>query len=176
MTDKHGFRIDNTSNRANESLLVTDWTAGSTENCSAAETIRQGDETMLASSPEESERRMIAALNDAARAAIDTTSCVVMSNGFMTLGDADKVAVRLAVSHYDVWTVANAFDTDRDFGILFKLVNGAWTQATPDSEEIAQIIVWTIDYLDHSLKRMSPRPWDPSATTRVISLMLANEC
>lgn len=175
MTDKHGFRIDNSSRRATESLSGTGLTGGSTENCAATETIRHCHELTPTNKLGDSERWMIAALNDAARAAIETTSCVVMSNGFMTLDDADQVAVRLAVSHYDVWTVANAFDADRDFGILFKLASGAWTQATPDSEEIAQIIIWTIDYLDHSLQRMSPRPWDSSATVRVISLMLANE-
>jgi Protein of unknown function (DUF3768) len=175
MTDKQGFKIDNVGNRAIESLAALKWPAESTASRPTAETVCQCAEIFLANIPDESQHKIIVRLNDEARTAIETTSSVVMSNGFMALGDADKVAVRQAVGLYDAWDVANAFDANHDFGILFKLANGAWTQATPDSEEIVQIIVWTIDCLDHSLQRLSARPWDSSATLRVISLMLANE-
>jgi Protein of unknown function (DUF3768) len=175
MTDKQEFGIDNASSQAIESPADSSWSTHAFERQSVAETMRQCAEIYLANIPDESQRKIIGTLNDDARAAIESATHVTMSIGFMALDDSDKAAVRKAICHYDNWTIANAFDADRDFGILFKLANGSWTQATPDSEEIAQIIVWTIDCLDQSLQRLSARPWDPSATVRVITLMLANE-
>jgi Protein of unknown function (DUF3768) len=175
MTDKQESRIDNANGQAAESPVDHSWSPDTADRGFAVATMRQCAKLSLATTPDETHRKIIGTLNDQARAAIEAETRVNMSNGFMMLDEADQSAVRLAVRDYDQWTIANAFDADRDFGILFKLANGAWTQATPNSEEIVQIIVWTIDCLDHSLKRLSTRPWDPSATVRVITLMLATE-
>lgn len=175
MTDKQESRFDNANSQAAESPVNPNWSADTFDRDSAAGTMRQCAKLSLVTIPDESRRKIIGTLNDQARAAIEAETRVKMSNGFMMLDEPDQSAVRVAVRDYDQWTIANAFDADRDFGILFKLANGAWTQATPNSEEIVHIIIWTIDCLDHSLKRPSTRPWDPSATVRVITLMLATE-
>ena len=40
----------------------------------------------------------------------------------------------------------------------------------------AERVIWKIDYYDRSLSGHSPTPADPAVTTRVLTIMLVEEC
>lgn len=169
MTDKSGARIDD--NAGPLALSVPEASA----DYLGFEQMQRHVAMFLANIPDAEQRAEIARLNDEARAAIATTARISMSAGFDALDARDKAAAIAAVQSYDQWALASSVDAERDFGIIYKLANGAWTQATPDSEAIVQIAVWSIDCLDRTHKGPCSRPWDPGAGERVITLMLATE-
>jgi Protein of unknown function (DUF3768) len=100
---------------------------------------------------------------------------VIMTPLFLALCAKDQFAVETCVAAYDHWTVGNAYDGERDFGVLYKLTTGAWSQSLPQSEDIVEIIFWKFDYLDRSFSKTSGQPWDKSVTERMLTLMLATE-
>lgn len=117
----------------------------------------------------------IAALNDTARANIGVDCTVITTPLFLALGAIDQSAVETAIAAYDNWTIGNAYDAERDFGALYKLTTGDWSQSLPQSKDIVEIIFWKIDYLDRSFSKASNKPWDKSVTERMLTLMLAVE-
>lgn len=125
--------------------------------------------------PTVEQRAQTAALNDIARANIGVDCTVIVTPLFLALGANDQLAVETAVAAYDHWTIGNAYDGERDFGVLYKLTTGAWSQSLPPSEDIAEIIFWRIDYLDRSFSKTSSQPWDKSVTERMLTLLLAIE-
>lgn len=88
---------------------------------------------------------------------------------------------RIALPSFNV-VAFSKFDGDndphgeRDFGTIYKLASGDWTQTRPDdSKDIAETVFWKIDYYDNRLEYGSDAPWDASKTTRVLTIMLASE-
>ena len=83
-----------------------------------------------------------------------------MTAGVIALGQARQLTILEAVASF------NTFDEDidpygeHDFGAL-------------DVE--GERLFWKIDYYDRSLSAHSPDPADPSVTTRVLTIMLAEE-
>lgn len=125
--------------------------------------------------PTVEQRAQTAALNDIARANIGVDCTVIMTPLFLSLGTIDQLAVETVVAAYDNWTIGNTYDAERDFGVLYKLTTGDWSQSLPQSKDIVEIIFWKIDYLDRSFSKASNRPWDKSVTERMLTLMLAVE-
>ena len=99
----------------------------------------------------------IAALNDHARRSF--TGCrVVITQGVQTLDDVPSVLDQ--VRRYSTFTPNNDPYGEHDFG---SFLHGDIT------------IFWKIDTYDMDLQMHSPDPTDSAVTTRVLTIMLAEE-
>ena len=103
--------------------------------------------------------KMIAALNDAFRMTF-RGGRVVMTAGVNELPDSVKAAALQMVATFVDFTEANDPHGEHDFG-SFELVNRKF--------------FWKIDYYDKELEYGSEDPADSDKTTRVLTLMLAEE-
>jgi len=103
---------------------------------------------------------IIASLNDLCRTAPGLGGRWVCTPGFAALDDATKSALRERVETYDRWTLDNDPWGEHDFGIV-------------QHEDIR--VFWKIDYYDLALEQHSPDATNPACTTRVLTLMLAQE-
>ena len=99
----------------------------------------------------------IAALNDAARTTL--AGCrVVITQGIAGLGDVGEIFDRVtSYAHFDS---RNDPHGEHDFGSF---------------ELAGQLVFWKFDYYDLDLLMHSPNPADPSVTSRVLTVMLAQE-
>jgi len=104
--------------------------------------------------------RKIAELNDLCRTAMGVAGRVFQTAGINALPFADQSAIRERVETFDAFTPDNDPHGERDFGAF-----------THNGEKI----FWKIDYYDQDFELMSPDPADPSVTTRVLTVMLADE-
>lgn len=124
--------------------------------------------------PEQTEA--IRQLNDAARARPGSASIANATIGFHALPDADRFAALALIVRYDRFDGNNDPYGEHDFGTVYKLASGAWTQTPPDDDlTIAQKVFWKVDYYDNSLRNGSEAPWDARVTKRVLTIMLAEE-
>ena len=99
----------------------------------------------------------IRALNDQARQSF--TGCrVVITQGVKALDDMPDVLDQ--VRWYDLFTPDNDPYGEHDFGSL---------------NYAAETIFWKFDYYDVDLQMHSPDPSDAAVTTRVLTIMLADE-
>lgn len=134
--------------------------------------------------PDEKERDMqtpeqtdaIRRLNDAARA-IPGVSCLASATmGFQALSDQDRSAALALIAAFSKFDDNNDPYGEHDFGALYRLVSGAWTQERPDDDKVISVTVfWKIDYYDPNLTAGSEAPWDAQQTKRVLTIMLSNE-
>ena len=106
----------------------------------------------------------------------DRTSCIAKLNdqlrrhgrggtlaataNVIALGDAALPAIIKLVRSFDAFTADNDLYGERDFGTV-----------TYRGERL----FWKIDYYDQDLRYASPDPADPSVTTRVLTIMLAED-
>ena len=118
----------------------------------------------------------ICRLNDAARSNPGTGSIANMTIGFQSLSDADRFAALAQIVGFSAFSQDNDPYGEHDFGSIYRLANGAWTQHRPEDEKtIAATVFWKVDYYDNSLTGGSDAPWDASRTKRVLTVMLASE-
>ena len=104
-------------------------------------------------------RIRIRELNDAFRQSF-TGGRVVMTQGVSALPEPDRLAAIQRVKTFDSFDADNDPHGEHDFGSL----------SVGD-----QKLFWKIDYYDASLRFGSEAPADPGATTRVLTIMLAEE-
>jgi hypothetical protein len=106
-------------------------------------------------------RDRIRKLNDALRTSFDPRlGNIVMTSGIAALAsDVRAMAIRKVVTFSD-FTLDNDPHNEHDFG-NFKLAGESF--------------FWKIDYYDSTLAFGSDDPSDPEQTTRVLTLMLAEE-
>ncbi|PPK83929.1 uncharacterized protein DUF3768 [Neolewinella xylanilytica] len=106
--------------------------------------------------------RRIAALNDDFRTSFNNASGnhIVATQGIHALPHEDRYAIFDLVRSFDQFAEENDPHGQHDFGRVTH--NG-------------QDIFWKIDAYDKSMEHGSPDPSDPSQTTRVMTIMLANE-
>lgn len=123
----------------------------------------------------EEQRERVAALNDKARTAMGVASIVETTPGFRGLSADDQSRIKVAVKNYDLWHITESDDATRDFGVIFKHADGAWSQETPPGGDPIEAIFWKILCLDHSQTCLSMQPWDETRSLRVLLLMLATE-
>lgn len=115
-------------------------------------------------------------LNDAARSSPGTASIANVTSGFQALPDADRFAALAAIVGFSQFDADNDPYGEHDFGAIYRLAAGGWTQARPDDEKaIAETVFWKIDYYDASLTYGSEAPWNERVTKRVLTIMLARE-
>ena len=96
-------------------------------------------------------------LNDRARRSFHECR-VVITPGIEQLGDV--AAVLRAVQQFDDFTADNDPYHEHDFGAFH------WRNAH---------VFWQFSYYDVDLQMLSPDPSDPTVTTRVLTVMLADE-
>jgi hypothetical protein len=105
----------------------------------------------------------ITELNDDLRAKMfhpNRPGRVVMTQGVQALPVSVKVRALLAIKHFNNFTPDNDPYGEHDF-ITVKIDN--------------QNVIAKIDYYDKSLEYASEDPSDPEKTTRVMTIMLAEE-
>jgi Protein of unknown function (DUF3768) len=98
-------------------------------------------------------------LNDQFRHAL-TGGLLHITRGVIALGGKQQAAILDAVAAFDAFSPEDDPYGEHDFGAL--TIAGAR-------------IFFKIDCLDRSLTGASPDPADPSVTTRVLTIMLAEE-
>jgi hypothetical protein len=99
-------------------------------------------------------------LNDEFRSGQSTTGNVMITAGIQALGNVAVAIICQTVAEFNDFTQDNDPHKEHDFGAF-------------DFE--GQRIFWKIDYYDLSLTKGSQNPADPSVTTRVLTIMLAEE-
>jgi hypothetical protein len=101
----------------------------------------------------------IAELSDALRTTL-SGGRVYLTRGNAALSPSVQDLIIARVRSFDEFTPENDPHGEHDFGIL--KLNGA-------------TIYWKIDLYDDDLKFGSPNPEDPSVTSRVLTILLAEE-
>jgi hypothetical protein len=115
-------------------------------------------------------------LNDAARQHPGIASIANVTIGFHALPDADRFAALAAIVGFSRFDGDNDPYGEHDFGAVYRLATGAWTDVRPtDDKAIAQTVFWKVDYYDPTLTFGSEAPWDTQQTRRVLTIMLASE-
>jgi hypothetical protein len=110
--------------------------------------------------PENSRSRdRIRALNDAFRRSF-VGGKVVVTAGFECLPAKQRGSILAKVQTFDQFNEDNDPHGEHDFGLI---------------EDGDVRCFWKIDYYDPEMELMSPDPADPSVTTRVLTVMLADE-
>lgn len=115
-------------------------------------------------------------LNDAARERPGIASIANVTAGFHALPDADRFAALAAIVSFSKFDGNNDPCGEHDFGAVYRLPSGGWTQDRPnDDNAIAETVFWKVDYYDSTLTYGSEEPWDDRQTKRVLTIMLAGE-
>jgi len=115
-------------------------------------------------------------LNDAARQNPGRASIASVTLGFKSLAQTDRLAALTAIVRFSKFDGDNDPYGEHDFGAIYRRASGAWTQDRPsDARTIVQTVFWKVDYYDMDLMFGSEAPWDPTATKRVLTIMLARE-
>lgn len=105
------------------------------------------------------EAAVIRGLNDRLRQTL-TGGKVTVTQGIMRLAPELRASLVRQMMSFTTFTADNDPDGEHDFGSI-----------TADSITA----FWKIDYYDLTLERGSPDPSDPAVTTRVLTLLLAEE-
>ncbi len=104
---------------------------------------------------------IIRQLNDELRTGKSTDNHhVVITNGIQALGQEALIKLTQAVAQFDEFSEENDPYSEHDFGAL---------------EFEGDSIFWKIDYYDKSMEHGSEDATDPKCTTRVLTIMLAEE-
>jgi hypothetical protein len=102
----------------------------------------------------------ISALNDALRAIAAGNGRIYVTAGIAALPMQDQVEIMSRVREFADFTAENDPYGEHDFGSF---------------DYDGKKIFWKIDYYDRDLKFRSPDPADESMTTRVLTVLLAEE-
>ena len=84
----------------------------------------------------------------------------MLTRGVTNLDGFDPAALISVLAKYDEFGVDNDPHGERDFG---------------DLDYCGAELLWKIDYYDQALEYGSSDPADPDVTTRVLTIMLAEE-
>lgn len=102
----------------------------------------------------------IRALNDRLRTTFFAGGLVAETPGFRSLPPEDQSAIREKIETFNDFTEDNDPHGEHDFGKV---------------EHNGHRVFWKIDYHDPELQHGSEDPSDPLQTTRVLTIMLAEE-
>ena len=120
-----------------------------------------------------SRSEQIARLNDRARQEMGLACVAVATEGFRALPAAEQSRVRELVETYDAFTLDNDPYGERDFGVIYRDIEGRWMTTRPARP--AETVFWKIDAYDRDLQYGSEDPANPAVTRRVLTIMLASE-
>ena len=102
---------------------------------------------------------IIAALNDQARQGKDHCR-IMLTRGVLACDPITVAELMIAVEDFDEFTPNNDPYAEHDFGAI--ILEGI-------------TFFWKMDYWDYDLQMQSPDPTDTTVTTRVLTIMLAEE-
>ena len=102
----------------------------------------------------------ICALNDAFRRSLSGGGTRLMTAGIAALPAPDQAAILAKVMRHDDFTEDNDPHGEHDFGAF---------------DHAGKHVFWKIDCYDSSMEFGSEDPADPAKTTRVLTIMLAEE-
>ena len=105
-------------------------------------------------------RHTIAELNDLLRETF-LTGRIVLTNGISLLRRADRQAIITKVRTFDAFSLNNDPYGEHDFGSI-------------DHDGVGRIF-WKIDCYEQNYQCLSSDPSDPKLTSRVLTIMLAEE-
>lgn len=108
----------------------------------------------------EEKTKKIAQLNDLCRTAMGVAGQLFVTEGIAALPPEDQSAIREKVERFSDFSGDNDPYAERDFGAF---------------EHGGDKVFWKIDYYDRTLTAGSPDPSDANRTTRVLTIMLAQE-
>jgi len=104
--------------------------------------------------------QLIAKLNDESRQAMGIKCKVIQTEGISALSTEAQSTIRERVETFDDFTPDNDPYGEHDFGSF---------------EQDGEKVLWKIDYFDKKLEYGSQDPTNLAITTRVLTIMLANE-
>jgi len=104
-------------------------------------------------------RQKVRELNDRFRSTF-SGGMVTMTPGIQALGEKNVQEICQKIMKFDAFTKDNDPYGEHDFGTI---------------KHDGQSIFWKIDYYDRNLEFHSPNKSDPAVTTRVMTIMLAEE-
>jgi hypothetical protein len=94
-------------------------------------------------------------LNDAARSNPGTVSIANVTLGFHALPDADRFAALAAIVTFSRFDDDNDPYGEHDFGAVYRLATGAWTQDRPRGNvAITGTVFWKVDLYDPGLVKI----------------------
>jgi hypothetical protein len=107
-------------------------------------------------------------LNDTARSRPGMASITNVTIGFQSLPDVDRVSALAQIVSFTQFDGDNDPYGEHDFGAIYRLATGEWTQQRPSDEKaIAATVFWKLDYYDNSLTLGSDAPHlDPRSDKR----------
>jgi len=115
-------------------------------------------------------------LNEQARSNPGIACRANITIGFQSLSEADRIGALSQIVAFSNFTGDNDPHGEQDFGAVYRLPSGEWSQHRPeDDKQISKTVFWKIDYYDNALELGSDCPWDSTKTTRVMTIMLASE-
>jgi hypothetical protein len=85
---------------------------------------------------------------------------VVITPGILALASTLRASIMRQVQEFDTWTPANDPNSEHDSGSFG--ANGHY-------------VLWKMDYYNQDMSARSVDPADPNVTTRVLTVMLAEE-
>jgi len=103
---------------------------------------------------------IIRQLNDEIRTGQSINGHTIITSGIQALKEEAVAGIRAAVAQFDTFTEDNDPYGEHDFGSF---------------EFEGQRIFWKIDYYDKDLSCGSPDASNPDCTSRVLTIMLAEE-
>ena len=121
------------------------------------------------------QKAMIAQLNDKARADIPNKCRVITSDAFAAEWHDQQGVILDMIRRYNAFDPGITLFEERDFGVVFRLNDGSWSNQTPSRDWSQQSIFWLFEYSDPTYSRPSAAPWDASKSARSLLLMLPHE-
>jgi hypothetical protein len=100
---------------------------------------------------------------------------VCESHGVRKTSIHERQVIRALVEQYNGWKRSDNPYDEHDFGVVYQLDSGAWTNAHPGDTSWLRAIFWKFEYRDRSTLGPSHAPWDGEQTLRVLNFMLPSE-
>ena len=108
----------------------------------------------------ETRTQTIRRLNDELRKGRSPNSKIIITSGIQSLGAVAVAKLVRAIAAFDQFNEDNDPHSEHDFGAL---------------DFGGHRVFWKLDYYNESLERGSEDPANPDVTTRVMTVMLAEE-
>ena len=121
------------------------------------------------------QKAKIAELNDQARADIPNKCRVIASDAFAAKWHDQQAVILDMIRRYNTFDPGITLFEERDFGVVFQLNDGSWSNQTPSGDWSQQSVFWLFEYSDPTYSRPSATPWDASRSARCLLLMLPHE-
>ena len=132
-------------------------------------------QSILATMITDAQKSMTAVLNDEARADINCKCRLQPTDAFTSRWGDELEDIIIQIKVYSAFDSGITVFDERDFGVVFRLNDGSWTNATPAGDWSRQSVYWQFEYVGTDFSKPCTTPWDRGASARVLILMLPEE-